>query len=157
MISEKLTELLTIKNFCRPSAYEEKYVRWASINYNPNTLVDFLRTLSTHLESDMCLPGEQERLEELLSIAETLDFDHVRKMLTNDPETMRLCLIEKLGRECALEILIDGKYQKETFEKITNLPIADYKLVIRRAHELVSSIQDMNVHTDTIISGVPGI
>ena len=52
---------------------------------------------------------------------------------------------------------MDGKYSKHTFEIISNLPIVDYKLIIRRSKELINIINETIAEAEMDTSKIPGV
>jgi hypothetical protein len=81
----------------------------------------------------------------------------LEKLLNNDFEYSRWATIEKWARIASVEILLNQKYSTETFLTISNLPISDYKLVIRRCKELVRIISDVTTEAEADASTIPGV
>ncbi len=65
--------------------------------------------------------------------------------------------IEKLARKASSEVLLDGRYSNDTFQTISNLPIVDYKLIIRRSKELIKIINDTIAEAEMDTSKIPGV
>jgi len=169
---EKIEELRRHR-FSPPSAYEQKHVRWVSIGYDKEVLREFIDALLDlgdvvrDMEDSLVIDAGSEiqqlkesakkEFEDMLSILEDLDMEFALALLSNEPEAMRHAMIEKWARQAALEILIDGKYSKETLNTVTQFPLADYKLVLKRSHEMVNLIQDVTAQATSLVSGVPGV
>jgi hypothetical protein len=135
-----------------PSSYELINVKWVGIEYDKEKLVDFLKTYeSLNPNNDI---EELETMNEILKSHSTIN---LQKLLDNDKEYSRWATIEKLSRIASVEILLNQQYSKDTFIKFSNLPISDYKLVVRRTKELVNSITDITAEAEADTSKVPGV
>ena len=55
------------------------------------------------------------------------------------------------------EMLIDGKYTIDTLNTITQFPLADYQLIVKRIQELVALISDITTQASSMASGVAGL
>jgi hypothetical protein len=78
-------------------------------------------------------------------------------LLQNDIEYCRWATIEKFSRKGAIEILLEGKYSKETFNIISNLPTVDFKLIMKRAKELITTINETVNDSEMDMSKTPGV
>jgi hypothetical protein len=137
-----------------PSEYEERYSRWVSISYDKKQLLELLYDLKFQREQD---PPDENRIKFLEGILEENNIEHLYLLLVNDNNTSRFALIEKWARIGAMEILIDGKYSIPTLDKITQFPLADYQLTVKRIQELVNVIQDITTQASSMAEGVAGI
>jgi hypothetical protein len=135
------------------SAYELINITWVGIEYDKDKLIDFL----TRYESLTDSPEDREELQIMDNILKKHSTEDLNKLLNNDYEYSRWAMIEKLARISSTEILLDHKYSKETFTKISNLPISDYKLVLRRSKELVKLITDLTSEAEADTSKIPGV
>jgi hypothetical protein len=137
-----------------PSEYEERYFRWVSISYDKNKLLELLYDLKFQKEQEV---PDERRINFLENILEENDVEHLHLLLVNDETTARFALIEKWARTGAMEILIKGKYSIDTLNTITQFPLADYQLTVKRIQELVNIIQDITTQSTSMASGVAGI
>jgi hypothetical protein len=137
-----------------PSEYEERYFRWVSISYDKKQLLDLLYDLKFQREQET---PDENRIKFLEGLLKEHDLDHLFLLLVNDEKTSRFALIERWARIGAMEILIEGKYSINTLDTITQLPLADYQLTVKRIQELVNIIQDITTQASTLASGVAGI
>ena len=137
-----------------PSEYEERYVRWVSIGYDKQVLNELLYELQYHKNSDT---PDEKRVAFLHSILAEYDLEQLHKLLTNDNHIARFALIEKYARIGAMEMLIEGKYSIETLNTITQFPLADYQLTVKRIQELVNVITDITSQAASMASGVAGL
>jgi hypothetical protein len=137
-----------------PSEYEEKYIRWVSIGYDKDKLKDLLYELQYHKEQEI---QDEKRIEILEEILGQYDVEHLSNLLKNEPNTVRLAMIEKYARIAAMEMLIEGKYTIETLNTITQFPLGDYQLIVKRIQELVALISDITAQSSTLIDGMPGV
>ena len=56
-----------------------------------------------------------------------------------------------------MEILIYDKYSVETLNTITQFPLADYQLIVKRVMEITAMIQDITTQASTLAQGVAGV
>lgn len=140
----------------QPSQYELKNIKWFDIEYNKEKLIEFVNRYE-ELKSAFASKSEKEELKMMDDILSLYDKSNLEKLLNNDLEYSRWATIEKWARITATEILLDQKYSKETFLTISNLPISDYKLVIRRSNELIRIITDVTTEAEADTSKIPGV
>ena len=136
-----------------PSEYEERYIRWVSVGHDKKKLSELLYEIK-YLKEEKAWP---ERIAFLESILAEYDSHQLYNLLINDPQTVRFAMIEKWARQAAMEILIFERYGVETLNTITQFPMADYRLIIKRVQEIVNMITDISVQTAVLASGVPGL
>jgi len=138
------------------SEYELKNIVWNGIEYDKKKLIRFVEKyqyLKTLDETDEV----KEEIQIMDSILKSHNSDNLQKLLQNDLEYSRWATIEKLARKVAIEVLLDGKYHNYTFETISNLPIVDYKLIIRRSKELINIINETIAEAEMDTSKIPGV
>jgi hypothetical protein len=138
------------------SEYELKNIVWNGIEYDKKKLIRFVEKyqyLKTLDETDEI----KEEIQIMDSILKSHNSDNLQKLLQNDLEYSRWATIEKLARKVAIEVLLDGKYHNYTFETISNLPIVDYKLIIRRSKELINIINETIAEAEMDTSKIPGV
>jgi len=138
----------------QPSSYEERYAKWVSIGYEKTKLLELLYELKFLKEQDV---PNVERIAFLENILYENDIEHLYRFLTNEPNAARMALIEKYSRVAAMEMLIRGKYTIDTLNVITQFPLADYQLTIKRIQELVNVISDITTQAASPVSGVAGV
>lgn len=88
-------------------------------------------------------------------ILEKIGLERVAKILSGDEEICRHIVMEKIARQAAAEMCVNGKYDVETFHKMSSLPIDDFKLVTKRIVEIVSMANDVSNQAMNI--GVAGV
>lgn len=142
------------KNFL--SEYELKYVVWVGIEYDKEKLISFFDRYQL-LKSIPKTHDSQEELEIMESILKSHNPDSLLKLQQNDFEYCRWATIEKLSRLSAVQILLDGRYSKDTFSTASNLPINDFKLMMKRTKELINTINNTIIESDVDTSNIPGI
>jgi hypothetical protein len=138
------------------SEYELKNIIWNGIEYDKKKLIRFVEKyqyLKTLDETDEV----KEEIQIMDKILKSHNSDNLQKLLQNDSEYSRWATIEKLARKVAIEVLLDGKYHNYTFETISNLPISDYKLIIRRSKELINIINETIAEAEMDTSKIPGV
>lgn len=142
------------KNFS--SEYELKNIAWVGIEYDKEKLTNFF----DRYQQLNLIPKTNDSQEELRIMEEILkshNSENLQKLLQNDLSYSRWACIEKLSRRATVEILLDGKYSKDTFTTITNLPVADFKLIMKRTKELIKSINDTITESEMDTSKIPGV
>ena len=136
-----------------PSEYEERYIRWVSVGHDKKKLSELLYEIK-YLKEEKAWP---ERIAFLESILAEYDSHQLYNLLINDPQTVRFAMIEKWARQAAMEILIFERYGVDTLNTITQFPMADYRLVVKRVQEIVNMITDISSQSAALASGVPGL
>lgn len=138
-----------------PSEYELKHIVWEGIEYDKDKLVKFIDEYNELKESK----GKYRKELFLImdDILKSHNKENLKKLLNNDYEYSRWATIEKYSRIASSEIVLDGKYSKKTFKIISNLPLSDYKLVIKRTKELVKILQEVTTETEQDTSKIPGV
>ena len=152
-MSEITFETLLAAVNTNPSEYEEKYVRWVSIGYDKKVLSELLYELQYLKEK-----GEwPERIKFLESILSQYNPQHLLNLLNGEAQTTRFALIEKWSRKGAMEILIFDKYSIDTLNTVTQFPLADYQLFVKRVQEIVTMIREITSQAATLAAGVAGL
>lgn len=138
------------------SEYQLTHITWEGIEYDKEKLIKFIdryKELKGYRKNDSC----KEEIRIMDKILESHNKDNLQKLLNNDLEYSRWSTIEKYSRIASIEILLDGKYSKKTFKIISNLPLSDYKLVIKRTKELVKILQEVTTESEQDTSKIPGV
>jgi hypothetical protein len=140
----------------QPSEYELKNIVWIGIKYDKEKLIEFLNKLK-ELKS---LPKTNKITDEIRvmeDIYNLYDENDLQKLLNNDSDYSRWATVEKFSRRAAVEILLEGRYSKETFSIISNLPVVDFKLVMKRTKELIKTINETITESEMDTSKVSGV
>ncbi len=98
-----------------------------------------------------------ERIKFLEGILAQYNPQHLLNLLNGETQTTRFALIEKWSRQGAMEILIFDKYSIETLNTVTQFPLADYQLFVKRVQEIVTMIREITSQAATLASGVAGL
>ena len=138
-----------------PSEYELKHIVWEGIEYDKDKLVKFIDEYNELKDSKG--KYRKELFVIMDNILKSHNKENIKKLLNNDYEYSRWATIEKYSRIASSEIVLDGKYSKKTFKIISNLPLLDYKLVIKRTKELVKILQEVTTETEQDTSKIPGV
>jgi hypothetical protein len=138
------------------SKYELQYIIWQGIDYDREKLIRFINRYKW-LKLLSFLPLYREEYKFMYEILHTYNTEKLQLLLNNDEHTSRMCLIEKYARQSSIELLLTNLYSKQTFETISNLPINDFKLVVKRTMELIKLGRDVTTQNDNITNDVPGI
>jgi hypothetical protein len=145
---------LTYKKY--PSKYELQYVKWNGINFDRERLIKFIKRLRlTYFLSFIPYYRREHRI--LTEILNTYDKDRIEGLLSGDQDILKRCLIEKWARIAATDILLTNVYSRSTFTTISNLPIKDYQLLMKRVEEMVTSGQKFTYQSNIITDNIPGI
>lgn len=138
-----------------PSLYEAFYILWNGIEFDKEKLIKFIKRLKW-LKFWAFIPKYNKEYKILLEVYNSYDIAVLEGLLNNDENITRMALIEKYARIGALDITIHGVYNRETYRVISNLPIEDYKLILRRIDELVKIAHTTTFQTDNLKSNIPG-
>jgi len=138
------------------SEYELKNITWVGIEFDKEKLIKFLDRYD-ELKRLTSTNDVKEEISIMDRILEKHNVENLQKLLSNDFEYCRWATIENLSRKASVEILLDGKYSKETFTTISNLPVVDFKLVMNRTKELIRNINEAANEAEMDMSKIPGV
>ena len=138
------------------SEYELKNIVWNGIEYDKKKLIRFVEKYE-YLKTIQQTDEVKEEIQIMDKILQSHNSDNLQKLLQNDLEYSRWATIEKLARKATTEVILDGKYSKNTFETISNLPISDYKLITKRSKELIKIINETIAEAEMDTSKIPGV
>jgi hypothetical protein len=138
-----------------PSKYELQYVKWNGINFDRERLVKFMKRLRlTYFLSFIPYYGREHKM--LSEILNEYDEVRIKGLLNGDQNILRMCLIEKWARIAAVDILLTNTYSRLTYTTISNLPIKDYQLLMKRVEEMVMAGRNLTYQSDNSSSNTPG-
>ena len=144
---------LTYKKY--PSKYELQYVKWNGIDFDSERLIRFIKRLKlTYFLS--FIPYFRREHQMLKEILDTYDKDRIQGLLSGDQDILKRCLIEKWARIAATDILLTNVYSRSTFTTISNLPIKDYQLLMKRVEEMVEAGRNLTYQSTIITDNTPG-
>jgi hypothetical protein len=144
---------LTYKKY--PSKYELEYVKWNGINFDRERLIKFVKRLKlTYFLS--FIPYYRREHQMLTEILDSYDKDRIEGLLNGNQEVLKRCLIEKWARIASTDILLTNTYSRLTFTTISNLPIKDYQLLMKRVEEMVESGRNLTYQSNKITDNTPG-
>lgn len=138
-----------MKTKIRPSSYHFFYVKWNDIGYDRNKCISFMEEYSKIKDKSV-----KKIYDEII---EKTGKSKIKNLLEGDYDTCRLAEIEKYSREAAIELLVLGQYTKTTFQIISNFPLEDYKLVLKRTKELYDIFTNIKIEVETTESKIPGM
>ncbi len=145
---------LTYKNY--PSKYELQYVKWNGINFDRERLIKFMKRLRlTYFLS--FIPHYRREHQMLTEILYSYDKDRIEGLLNGNEDVLKRCLIEKWARIAAVDILLTNTYSRLTFTTISNLPIKDYQLLMKRVEEMVTAGRNITFQSDNVTDNIPGL
>jgi hypothetical protein len=93
----------------------------------------------------------------LTEILDSYDKDRIKGLLDGNQEVLKRCLIEKWSRIAATDILLTNTYSRLTFTTISNLPIKDYQLLMKRVEEMVTAGRNITFQSDNVTDNIPGL
>lgn len=138
-----------------PSKYELQYVKWNGINFDRERLIKFIKRLKlTYFLSFIPYYRREHRM--LKEILDTYDKDRIQGLLSGDQDILKRGLIEKWARIAATDILLTNVYSRSTFTTISNLPIKDYQLLMKRVEEMVEAGRNLTYQSNIITDNTPG-
>jgi hypothetical protein len=144
---------LTYKKY--PSKYELEYVKWNGINFDRERLIKFIKRLKlTYFLS--FIPYYRREHQMLTEILDSYDKDRIEGLLNGNQEVLKRCLIEKWARIASTDILLTNTYSRLTFTTISNLPIKDYQLLMKRVEEMVEAGRNLTYQSNKITDNTPG-
>ena len=144
---------LTYKKY--PSKYELQYVKWNGINFDRERLIKFVKRLKlTYFLS--FIPYYRREHQMLTEILDSYDKDRIEGLLNGNQDILRICLIEKWARIASTDILLTNTYSRLTFTTISNLPIKDYQLLMKRVEEMVEAGRNLTYQSNKITDNTPG-
>lgn len=136
--AKKLTgAIFWIKNH---TLYELRHVLFSEVLIDPARAIN-LRSHITELMTSfwqMNLPEQDiPHLVKAVELVRSFGADNLLKMVNRDPEMVRRGIIEKYARKMAAQIATTGVYNAKTFQKVFNLPLDDFAMVLKRSAEIV--------------------
>jgi hypothetical protein len=144
---------ITYKTY--PSKYELQYVKWNGINFDRERLIKFIKRLKlTYFLS--FIPHYRKEHQILTEILNTYDKVRIEGLLNGDEDIMRRCFIEKWARIASVDILLTNTYSRLTYTTISNLPIKDYQLLMKRVEEMVTMGREFTYQSNIITDNTPG-
>lgn len=139
-----------------PSKYELEYIKWNGINFDRENLIKFIKRLRLTFFLSF-IPQYKKEHKILKDILNTYDNFRIQGLLNNDENIVRLCFIEKWARIAATDILLTNVYSRDTFTTISNLPIRDYQLLLKRTEELIISGRNLAIQSNNVSNDIPGL
>ena len=137
------------------SLYEAFYIIWNGIDFDREKLIKLVKRLNT-LYFLRFIPKYNNEYQILKEVYNSYNKTVLEGLLNNDENIVRMAIIEKYARIGALDISIHGQYTRDTYRVISNLPLNDYKLVLKRVEELVNIARTTTHQSDSTESNIPG-
>lgn len=144
-----------IKINSTPSLYEAFYILWYGIDFDKDKLIKFVKRMRlTKMLS--FIPKYKKEYNILKKVFDSYNHDTLSSLMKNDENIVRLSIIEKCARMGALDLVIHGSFTRDTYRIISNLPIEDYKLILRRVDELMRVAKNTSFQSDNSNFNLPG-
>ena len=102
------------------------------------------------------IPYYRREHQILTEILNTYDKVRIEGLLNGDEDIMKRCFIEKWARIASTDILLTNVYSRPTFTTISNLPIKDYQLLMKRVEEMVTAGRELTYQSNVITDNIPG-
>lgn len=131
------------------SLFNLLYIKWSNIKYDRDKCIDFINEYNNIKDKNAKIVYEK--------IIQDIGSQHITKLLEGDYETCRLAEIEKWSRNAVAELLTIGQYTTDTFKIISNFPIDDYMLILKRTKELYDIYVNLKIESETKESKIPGM
>lgn len=133
----------------QPSLYDLFYIKWSNIKYDREKCIEFIKEYNSIKDKNIKLIYNK--------IIDNIGEEYIHKLLEGDYETCRLAEIEKWSRNAVAELLTIGQYTSDTFKIISNLPVDDYILILKRTKELYDIYVNIRIESETKESKIPGM
>lgn len=146
---------INYKNY--PSKYELYYIKWNGIGFDKEKLISFIKRIKWLKFISIFSKSKREELKILLEIYDHYNEDTLRGILNNDETISRWALIEKWSRIAAIDILLTNSFSRGTYTIISNFPIKDFQIVMKRIEELVKLGREVTHQSDDISNDIPGL
>ena len=135
--------------------YELCFFKWKSISYDIEVLNTFMRRYKLYKFLNTYTPFFKNKFTLFDSILEYYNKENILLLYNRDEKALKMALVEKWARKGALEVLINGKFSIQTYQTISNLPVLDFNLILKRTNELVNIgrgvvIQDYHYLTTSV-------
>jgi hypothetical protein len=145
---------LSYKNY--QSSYELLYYKWNGINFDKDKLIQFIKRLK-RTKFFWFIPSLKKEYKILKEILMSYDQETIQGLLNNDENISRICFIEKWARIAAVDIILTNGYSRLTYTTISNLPVTDYKLVLKRIEEIINDHQNLFYQKEKSTDNIPGL
>jgi hypothetical protein len=137
--------------------YELQYISWNGIDFDKEKLIKFIKRINKLKFLSIFSKSHKEELKIMKEIYSLYDEKKLIGLLNNEPTISRWALIEKWARIAAIDILLNNQYSRQTFTTISNFPIKDYQLTMKRIEEMVNANKSVTYQSDNISKDIPGI
>lgn len=139
------------------SKYVLYHITWNGIGFDKEKLIQFIKRIKFLRVVSIFSKSHKEELKILNEIYSMYDEKILNGLLSNDEKISKNGFIEKWSRIGAIDILLNGVYNRNTFTVISNLPIEDYQLICKRIEELVNYGRNITYQQDKITNNTPGL
>lgn len=138
------------------SKWELDNIVWNDRTSNPKTLTSFLQRIKFLQAIEEMSIAETQELIILLELADDLDLDECRQLLSTDDEHAQRHFIEELARRGALETLCNDALSIETMAAMCKLSPNDFILAAKRSQDIINAIRELVIQGETLSSDVAG-
>jgi hypothetical protein len=137
--------------------YELQYITWNGIEFDKEKLIKFIKRINRLKVLSIFSKSHKEELKVMMEVYNLYDEKKLIGLLNNEPTVSRWALIEKWARIASVDILLNGQYSRQTFTTISNLPIKDYQLILKRIEEMVTMNKSVTFPSDKNTKDIPGL
>jgi hypothetical protein len=103
------------------------------------------------------IPYYRREHQILTEILDTYDKVRIKSLLNGDENITRMCFIEKWARIASVDILLTNTYSRPVYTTISNLPLRDYQILMKRIEELVEIGRNITHQNNNITDNTPGL
>ena len=135
--------------------YELYYIKWNGINFDKEKLIKFIKRIKLLNFLSYFSKSKKEELGILNEIYSSYDEKILIGLLNNDPIISRNALIEKWARIASIDLLLTNVFSRPTYTTISNFPIKDFQLVMKRIEELVKIGKEVTYQSEIITDKLP--
>ena len=139
-----------------PSRWELDNVVWYDRASNPKTLIAFLERIKSLQNSENLDPADQKELNILQELAEELDIDECKELLSDDDDVVRQQYIEDIARQSALETLCKNQISIETMQTMCRLNPNDFILAAKRSQDIINAVRELVIQGETLSEDIAG-
>jgi len=139
-----------------PNRWELDNIEWHDRTSNPKTLIAFLERIKSLQTLTNPTESAQAELAILEELAEDLDLQECKELLSNDDDIARQQFIENIARKGAIETLCNNKLDVETLDIMCRLSPNDFILAAKRSQDIINSVRELVIQGETLSDDVAG-
>lgn len=139
-----------------PSKWFIDTIVYSDRTTNPKTLVTFLSRIKQLRSMAVYSTADKAELRILEELAEELDEDDCKMLLSGNDEITQQQYLENLARQGALETLCNDQLSIETMTSMCKLSPNDFILAAKRSQDIINAIRELVIQGETLSEDVAG-